>query len=64
VKFGDSDDPVLDELYEMNTQTSSQWDGFHHFGHLASGLFYNGCTLVSPIPSFGCFPHTLHPPRL
>lgn len=30
-----------DELH-LNTQTSSQWDGFNHFAHQATGLYYNG----------------------
>ncbi|KAF8246277.1 hypothetical protein K440DRAFT_685493 [Wilcoxina mikolae CBS 423.85] len=37
--------PVMDEEYHMNTQTSTQWDGFHHFAHLPTGIFYNGCTM-------------------
>lgn len=46
MKFGDGTAAVLDEQYQMNTQTSTQWDGFHHFAHLESGIFYNGCTEV------------------
>lgn len=30
-----------DELH-LNTQTSSQWDGFNHFAHQATGLYYGG----------------------
>ncbi len=30
-----------DELH-LNTQTSSQWDGFNHFAHQATGTYYNG----------------------
>ncbi|MCJ1285300.1 hypothetical protein MMC26_004640 [Xylographa opegraphella] len=33
---------VYDDLYSMNTQSGSQWDGFRHFAHVASGgTFYN-----------------------
>ncbi|QGA17812.1 hypothetical protein EYB26_005488 [Talaromyces marneffei] len=32
-------DDVIDNL---NPQGGSQWDGFRHFSHFASGLFYNG----------------------
>jgi hypothetical protein len=28
----------------MNTQCSTQWDGFRHFSHVATGTFYNGTT--------------------
>lgn len=36
------DGVVFDETYMLNTQSSTQWDGFRHFAHHASGLFYNG----------------------
>jgi hypothetical protein len=45
VAFGDGKAAVLDDEYAMNTQTTTQWDGFHHFAHLASRIFYNGCTV-------------------
>jgi hypothetical protein len=32
---------AFDETLELNPQSSSQWDGFRHFGHIATGLFYN-----------------------
>ncbi|KXN90822.1 hypothetical protein AN958_03476, partial [Leucoagaricus sp. SymC.cos] len=32
--------PIIDDEIASNTQSSSQWDGFRHFGH-PSGLFYN-----------------------
>ncbi|KAM0748442.1 hypothetical protein T439DRAFT_358336 [Meredithblackwellia eburnea MCA 4105] len=41
----------FDEEIHFNTQASSQWDGFRHFGHAESGLFYGGVThaqLVDP----------------
>ncbi|PNS14460.1 hypothetical protein CAC42_3746 [Sphaceloma murrayae] len=33
---------AYDDLYTLNTQSGTQWDGFRHFAHLASKTFYNG----------------------
>ncbi|RDW76651.1 uncharacterized protein DSM5745_06643 [Aspergillus mulundensis] len=33
-----------DDLYTLNTQSGTQWDGFRHFAHLGSKYFYNGAT--------------------
>jgi len=35
-----------DDLYEMNTQSGSQWDGFRHVGldHNGKAIFYNNLT--------------------
>lgn len=33
---------ALDDEVSFNTQSSSQWDGFCHYGHQPSGLSYNG----------------------
>ncbi|KAF1968087.1 hypothetical protein BU23DRAFT_515177 [Bimuria novae-zelandiae CBS 107.79] len=33
---------TLDDTYAMNTQSSSQWDGFRHFADPRTGYFYNG----------------------
>ncbi|KAF2500605.1 hypothetical protein BU16DRAFT_602621 [Lophium mytilinum] len=33
-----------DDSIEMNTQISSQWDGFRHFGYQKEKRFYNGVT--------------------
>ncbi|KAJ4288930.1 hypothetical protein N0V90_011271 [Kalmusia sp. IMI 367209] len=33
---------TLDDTYALNTQSSSQWDGFRHFADPRSGYFYNG----------------------
>ncbi|KAI0384287.1 hypothetical protein F5Y04DRAFT_248068 [Hypomontagnella monticulosa] len=33
---------AFDDTYEMNPQSTSQWDGFRHFSHIPSGVFYNG----------------------
>lgn len=35
---------VNDDILSFNTQTSSQWDGFRHFGYQKDGVFFNGCT--------------------
>jgi len=35
---------IHDDAVEMNTQCSTQWDGFRHVGYRESGLFYNGTT--------------------
>ena len=31
-----------DDLYTLNTQSGTQWDGFRHFAHVATQSFYNG----------------------
>ncbi|PVH69582.1 hypothetical protein DL98DRAFT_564391 [Cadophora sp. DSE1049] len=31
-----------DDLIHINTQSGSQWDGFRHWGHQETGLYYNG----------------------
>jgi hypothetical protein len=33
---------AYDDVYHLNTQSGTQWDGFRHFAHIASGSFYNG----------------------
>ncbi|KAF2156210.1 hypothetical protein K461DRAFT_291151 [Myriangium duriaei CBS 260.36] len=33
---------AYDDLYTLNTQSGTQWDGFRHFAHLATQTFYNG----------------------
>ena len=35
---------VNDDMLEFNTQSSSQWDGFRHFGYQKEGVFFNGKT--------------------
>lgn len=30
-----------DDLLHINTQSGSQWDGFRHWGHQETGLYYN-----------------------
>ncbi|KAF2849493.1 hypothetical protein T440DRAFT_499701 [Plenodomus tracheiphilus IPT5] len=34
---------AFDDEIEINTQSSSQWDGFRHFADPKSGAHYNGC---------------------
>ncbi|RAH78275.1 hypothetical protein BO86DRAFT_345666 [Aspergillus japonicus CBS 114.51] len=36
------EDVVYDDTYTLNTQSGTQWDGFRHFAHLDTKLFYNG----------------------
>jgi hypothetical protein len=33
---------AYDDEYTLNTQSGTQWDGFRHVGHAATGTFYNG----------------------
>jgi len=33
-----------DDEISMNTQSGSQWDGFRHWAHQPTGLYYNGVT--------------------
>ncbi|KAL2006039.1 hypothetical protein VTN00DRAFT_9693 [Thermoascus crustaceus] len=33
---------AYDDLYELNTQSGTQWDGFRHFAHVPTQTFYNG----------------------
>ncbi|KAL8834501.1 MAG: hypothetical protein Q9205_003096 [Flavoplaca limonia] len=32
---------AYDDVYTLNTQSGTQWDGFRHVSHLATGTFYN-----------------------
>ncbi|KAL9006896.1 MAG: hypothetical protein Q9188_000351 [Gyalolechia gomerana] len=32
---------AFDDLYTLNTQSGTQWDGFRHVSNLATGTFYN-----------------------
>ncbi|MCJ1249650.1 hypothetical protein MMC30_006876 [Trapelia coarctata] len=32
---------AYDDLYSMNTQSGTQWDGFRHFAHIPTNTFYN-----------------------
>lgn len=35
---------VNDDVLTLNTQSSSQWDGFRHFGYQDAEVFFNGTT--------------------
>lgn len=35
--------PVNDDILTLNTQSSSQWDGFRHYGS-KDGTYFNGCS--------------------
>jgi hypothetical protein len=39
------DSACNDDIWTMNTQSSSQWDGFRHYGYQKEGKFYNGVTM-------------------
>ncbi|KAH7099751.1 hypothetical protein BKA62DRAFT_743995 [Auriculariales sp. MPI-PUGE-AT-0066] len=34
-----------DDVWTLNSQSSSQWDGLRHFGYQKEALFYNGVTM-------------------
>jgi hypothetical protein len=36
---------VNDDTWTFNTQSSSQWDGFRHFGYQKAARFYNNTTM-------------------
>ncbi|KAL4978382.1 hypothetical protein BDW66DRAFT_149218 [Aspergillus desertorum] len=49
-----------DDLYTLNTQSGTQWDGFRHFAHLGSKCFYNGATsadIEGPMATTRCSIH-------
>ncbi|CAI6328896.1 unnamed protein product [Periconia digitata] len=51
---------VYDDIYHLNTQSGTQWDGFRHFAHLPSGSFYNGTKgsdIVGPSANNKCSIH-------
>ncbi|KAF2462407.1 hypothetical protein BDY21DRAFT_383324 [Lineolata rhizophorae] len=51
-----------DDVYHLNTQSGTQWDGFRHFAHIPTGQFYNRTTaedLVGPNPNHKCSIHYL-----
>lgn len=35
---------VNDDFININTQSSSQWDGFRHYGYQKAGMYYGGRT--------------------
>jgi len=51
---------AYDDIYHLNTQSGTQWDGFRHFAHLASKTFYNntkGEDIVGPRANEKCSIH-------
>jgi len=51
---------AYDDLYTMNTQSGTQWDGFRHFAHIATGSFYNGTKgsdITGPAANHNCSIH-------
>ena len=53
---------VYDDLYTLNTQSGTQWDGFRHFAHLATQTFYNGtkgADIDGPDANLRCSVHWL-----
>ncbi|RAL11137.1 uncharacterized protein BO97DRAFT_444077 [Aspergillus homomorphus CBS 101889] len=55
------EDLVYDDTYSLNTQSGTQWDGFRHFAHLETKLFYNGTTSASIKPHPNPNPSTTDP---
>lgn len=35
---------AYDDVYSLNTQSGTQWDGFRHIAHMPTGEFYNKTT--------------------
>ena len=35
---------AFDDIIHVNTQAGSQWDGFRHWAHQETALFYNNLT--------------------
>lgn len=55
-----AEDKAYDDLYSLNTQSGTQWDGFRHFAHLPTGTFYNntkGSDIVGPSANHKCSIH-------
>lgn len=51
---------AYDDLYSLNTQSGTQFDGFRHFAHIPSGTFYNntkGEDIVGPKANHKCSIH-------
>ncbi|EHY54209.1 hypothetical protein HRR83_008219 [Exophiala dermatitidis] len=54
------EDVVFDDIYHMNTQSGTQWDGFRHFAHLPTKTFYNNThksDVVGPTANHKCSVH-------
>ena len=51
---------AYDDLYTMNTQSGTQWDGFRHFAHTPTETFYNftkGSDILGPEANDKCSIH-------
>lgn len=51
---------AFDDIYHLNTQSGTQWDGFRHFAHMGSQSFYNGAKgndVVGPNANHKCSIH-------
>ncbi|TGO07378.1 hypothetical protein BTUL_0285g00090 [Botrytis tulipae] len=48
---------AYDDVISINTQSGSQWDGFRHWAHQATSLYYNNLPhseISSPLPETPC----------
>jgi hypothetical protein len=55
-----AEDVAYDDVYHLNTQSGTQFDGFRHFAHIPSGTFYNntkGSDIVGPNANHKCSIH-------
>lgn len=51
---------AYDDLYNLNTQSGTQWDGFRHFSHIPTETFYNntkGSDITGPAANQKCSIH-------
>lgn len=51
---------AYDDVYNMNTQSGTQWDGFRHFAHIPTKTFYNdthGEDVMGPHANHKCSIH-------
>ncbi|KAF2146047.1 uncharacterized protein K452DRAFT_242544 [Aplosporella prunicola CBS 121167] len=51
---------AYDDLYSLNTQSGTQWDGFRHMSWVATGTFYNntkGDDITGPSANYKCSIH-------
>ncbi|CEO58827.1 hypothetical protein PMG11_03529 [Penicillium brasilianum] len=55
-----AEDISYDDCYSLNTQSGTQWDGFRHFSHIPTKLFYNKATskdFFGETPNLRCSIH-------
>jgi Putative cyclase len=51
---------AYDDIYHLNTQSGTQWDGFRHFAHVPTATFYNGARgtdILGPNANHKCSIH-------